>query len=85
MKHRKDISEQKKLALERERKALEKCQPAELHKPQSVGMSIAAGNSSLSTFQVDPDKMESRTASKSDFSFKITNLQKEDSVILLKF
>lgn len=80
VKHRKDIAEQKKLALERERKALEKCQPEELNKSLSIGMSIAAGNSSLSTFQDDPGRMESRATSNDDVSFKITNLQKEDSV-----
>lgn len=80
VKHRKSISEQKELALERERKALEKCQPAELNRLQSAGMSIAAGNSISPTSQDELDMKESPAASKSDVSFKITNLQREDSV-----
>lgn len=74
--NRRKIVEQRKSALERERKALEKCQLAkssELNRPQSVG------SSKSSILKVGAVGMEPHVASKT-VEIVMPNLQEQESV-----
>lgn len=77
--NRRKIVEQRKSALERERKALEKCQLAkssELNRPHSVG------SSKLSTLKVGAVETETHAASKT-VEIVVPNVQEQDSVNVL--
>lgn len=77
--NRRKIVEQRKSALERERKALEMCQLAkssELNRPQSVG------SSKSSILKVGAVGMEPHVASKT-VEIVMPNLQEQESVIFV--